>query len=79
MQVLSLAWLCTKPTFPITDHLISRSCPLCSFVSFVVKGFAFSDPRSSALISGKLLPFAMPLALDGPVMACLLHENKKHA
>jgi hypothetical protein len=26
-------------------------------VSFVVKGFAFSDPRSSALISGKLLLF----------------------
>ena len=28
---------------------------LCSFVSFVVKVFAFSDLRSSALIGGKLL------------------------
>jgi hypothetical protein len=46
---------------------------------YVVRFLTFSDPRSSALISGKLLPFAMPLALNGPVMACLLHENKKHA
>jgi hypothetical protein len=46
---------------------------------YVAKFLTFSDPRSSALISGKLLPFAMALAFDGPVMACLLHENKKHA
>jgi hypothetical protein len=45
----------------------------------VVSFLTFSDPRSSALISGKLLPFAMALAFGGPVMASLVHENKKHA
>jgi len=39
--------------------LRSTACPERALrverVSFVVKGFAFSDPRSSALISGKLL------------------------
>jgi hypothetical protein len=38
--------------------------PLPSFVSFVVKGFAFSDPRSSALISGRLLLFRAQLSQD---------------
>jgi hypothetical protein len=46
---------------------------------YVARFLTFSDPRSSALISSKLLPFAMALAFGGPVMASLVHENKKHA
>jgi hypothetical protein len=32
-----------------------------SFVSFVVNGFGFSDPRLSAFISGKRLLFPIPV------------------